>query len=240
MGDQHTKILTRMQQNDQSRDVVLARQLPEWNGGKVVYVRGTNSSKFNGGKLLNPDDPSKLFTGPLLLRYALNEFGINSLIEKENPGVKNPVMTISRSNNAFIFSGYNPNSTITNHFKFPQGAPLLLGLETKLDQGNSVYSLPTSWNRECRIFIEQNDGIVSYKELHSGQKAISKRYQVGGLKNATIRIYASDDITPENFNAYINSDYPWKTGKIAVKMGDPKLGKHFVVENITGNLTVSW
>ncbi|MBE9461659.1 hypothetical protein ACFP1I_30555 [Dyadobacter subterraneus] len=240
MGDQYTKILTRMQQNDQSRDVVLARQLPEWNGGKVVYVRGTNSSKFNGGKLLNPDDPSKLFTGPLLLRYSLNEFGITSLIEKENPGVKNPVMTISRSNNAFIFSGYNPNSTITNHFKFPQGAPLLLGLETKLDQGNSVYTLPTSWNRECRIFIEQNDGIVSCKELHSGQKDITKRYQASGLKNATIRIYAADDITPENFNAYINSDYPWKTGKIAFKMGDPKLGKHFVVENITGNLTVSW
>ncbi len=240
IGDQYTKVLTRMQQNDQSRDVVVARQLPAWNGGKVVYIRGTNSSKFNGGKLLNPDDPSKLFTGPLLLRFALNEFGINSSVEKENPAVKNPVMTISRSNNAFIFSGYNPNSTITNHFKFPQGAPLLLGLETKLDQGNSVYTLPTSWNRECRIFIEQNDGIVSCKELHSGQKDITKRFQVSGLKNATIRIYAGDDITAENFNAYNNSDYPWKTGKVAFKTGDPKLGKHFVVENITGNLAVSW
>lgn len=239
-SDQHTKILARMQQADQSREVALERQLPEWNGGKVVYLRGTNSSKFNGGKLLHPDDPSKLFTGPLLLRFALREFGITSQIEKENPSVKNPVMTISRSNNAFIFSGYNPNTTITNHFKFPQGAPLLLGLETKLDMGNSVYQLPTSWNRECRIFIEQNDGIVSCKELHSGQKDISKRYQISGLKNATVRIYAADDVTAENFNAYVNSDYPWKTGRITAKKGDPKLGKHFIVENVTGNLTVSW
>lgn len=239
-GEQHTKILARMQQADQSRDVVLERQLPEWNGGKVVYLRGTNSSKFNGGKLLHPDDPSKLFTGPLLLRFALREFGITSTIEKENPSVKNPVMTISRSNNAFIFSGYNPNTTITNHFQFPQGAPLLLGLETKLDQGNSVYRLPTSWNRECRIFIEQNDGIVSCKELHSGQRDISKRYQISGLKNATVRIYAADDVTAENFNAYVNSDYPWKAGRVTAKTGDPKLGKHFVVENVTGSLTVSW
>jgi hypothetical protein len=89
-------------------------------------------------------------------------------------------------------------------------------------------------------FIEQNDGIVSCKELHSGQRDISKRYQIAGLKNATVRIYAADDVTAENFNAYVNSDYPWKAGRVTAKTGDPKLGKHFVVENVTGSLTVSW
>ena len=239
-ADKNTKILAQMSQTSETRDVMWARELPEWKGGKVVYVRGTNSSKFNGGKLLNPDDPSKLFTGPLLLRYALSEFGVDCVIEKENPAVKNPVLTISRSNNAFIFSGYNPNSTITNHFKFPQGAPLLMGLETKLDKGNSVYKLPTSWNRECRIFVEQNDGIVSYKELHSGVKDIDKRFQMTGLNNATVRIYAGDGITIEKFEALVNSGYPWKTGRITVKQGDEKFGKHFVVEGITGSFTVAW
>jgi hypothetical protein len=239
-GDKGTKILAQMTQAQESRDVVWVRELPEWKGGKVAYVRGTNSSKFNGGKLLNPDNPSQLLTGPLFLRYALSEFGIDCVIQKEDPSVKNPVLTISRSNNAFIFSGYNPNSTITNRFRFPQGAPLLLGLETKLDGGNSVYTLPTSWNRECRIFIEQNDGIVSYKELHSGQKDIQKRFQISGLKNAKVRIYAADDITSDKFHAYVNSGYPWKTGQVNFKTGDEKLGKHFVVENVNGNLTVSW
>jgi len=238
--EKNTKILAQMTQSAESRDVAWVRELPEWKGGKVVYVRGTNSSKFNGGKLLNPDDPSKLFTGPLLLRYALAEFGLNCIIQKEDPSVKNPVLTISRSNNAFIFSGYNPNSTITNRFKFPQGAPLLLGLETKLDKGNSVYTLPTAWNRECRVFVEQNDGIVSFKEIHSGEKDISKRFQARGLKNATVRIYAADGITKEKFNAYVNATYPWKEGRVTVKEGDDKFGKHFVVENVTGSLTVSW
>jgi hypothetical protein len=238
--DKNTKILARMTQSQASRDVAWVREAPEWQGGKVVYVRGTNSSKFNGGKLLNPDDPSILFTGPLLMRYALTEYGMNCVIEKENPSVKNPVLTISRSNNAFIFSGYNPNSTVKHHLKFAQGAPLLLGLETKLDAGQAVYTLPTSWNRESRIFVEQNDGIVSYMELHAAVKDIDKRYQITGLKNATVRIYPADGISAEKFEAYLNAGYPWKTGKISVKAGDEKWGKHFVVENITGSLTVAW
>jgi hypothetical protein len=174
------------------------------------------------------------------MRYALQEFGINLSITKEDPSVKNPVLTIARSNNAFIFSGYNPNTTIVNNFKFPQGAPLLLGFDTKLDKGNSVYTLPTSWNRESRFFIEQNDGIVSLKELHSGEMGIAKRYKLTGLKNATVRIYADENITTNDFHAYLNANYPWREGKITFKEGDPKFGKHFVVENITGSLVVSW
>ncbi|WP_138476687.1 hypothetical protein [Dyadobacter bucti] len=238
--DAGTRALSQMTQAGQLRDAAWVREKPEWKGGKVVYIRGTNSSKFTGGKLLTPDDPAKLFTGPLLMRYALQEFGMNLDIVKEDPSVKNPVLTIARSNNAFIFSGYNPNSTIQNKFRFPQGAPLLLGLDTKLDQGNSVYTLPTSWNRESRVFVGQNDGIVSLKELHSGEMGISKRFRVSGLKNATVRIYAEDDITAKDFHAYLNANYPWKEGKISFKEGDPKLGKHFVVENITGSLVVSW
>jgi hypothetical protein len=100
--------------------------------------------------------------------------------------------------------------------------------------------MPTAWNRECRIFVEQNDGIVSCNEQHSGQVGITKRYQVGGLKNAKIRIYPEDDVTAQSFHAYVNAGYPWKTGQVAFKAGDEKLGKHFVVENVTGSLSVSW
>ncbi|KAA0992857.1 hypothetical protein [Dyadobacter aurulentus] len=238
--DASTKVLSKMTQNGQSRDAAWTRQKSDWKGGKVAYIRGTNSSKFTGGKLLTPDNPSKLFTGPLLLRYVLQEFGIDLGISKEDPGIKNPVLTVSRSNNAFIFSGYNPNTTIVNHFKFPQGAPLLNGLDTKLDKGSSVYSLPTSWNRDSRVFIEQQEGIVSFKELHSGEMGISKRFRVSGLQNATVRIYADEHTTAKDFHAYLNANYPWKEGKIAFKEGDARFGKHFVVEGVTGSLVVSW
>jgi hypothetical protein len=76
-NDKTTRVLSQMTQAGQTRDAAWVREKPEWKGGKVLYIRGTNSSKFTGGKLLTPDDPAELFTGPLLMRYALQEFGIN-------------------------------------------------------------------------------------------------------------------------------------------------------------------
>jgi hypothetical protein len=238
--DASTRLLATVRQGSEERDVVWSRADKSWKGGKVVYVRGTNSATFDGGRLLTPDNPEKYFIGQLYLRYALNEFGLAFGVEKHDPSVKSPVTTVSRSNNAFIFSGYNPNSTVRHHFRFPQGAPLLLGFETHLENGNSTYTMPTAWNRECRIFIDQADGTVSYKELHSGQKGISKRFAVYGLKNATLRVYAEDHVTEDELRAYVNSRYPWKTGEVSVKSGDPKFGKHFVFENVTGDFVVAW
>ncbi len=235
-----TRSLVQVAQKKQVRDVAWSVSKPDWNGGKVVYLRGTNSSHFSGGRLLTPDNPEKYFTGPSYLRYVLQEFGVHVFVDKQAPAVKSPVLTISRSNNAFIFSGYHPNSTIKNRLKFPQGAPLLLGLETVLAQGHSSYYLPTSWNRECRIFVEQEAGMLSYKELHSGVKDIHKRYAVSGLNKATVRIYADDHITKETFQAYVNAGYPWKKGQYAFKEMNDALGRYFLVENVTGSLVVAW
>ncbi len=239
-GDPATRVLATFQQGSEERDVVWTREDKNWKGGKIVYVRGTNSSRFSGGRLLTPDDPEQYFIGQLYLRYALNEFGLKIGVEKERAGIKSPVLTIARSNNAFIFSGYNPNTTIRQYFRFPQGAPLLLGLETILKEGSSAYTMPTAWNRECRVFVEQDAGMISYKELHSGVKGISKRYSVEGLENATVRIYAEDHVTSDEIQVYLNSSYPWRKGRVAVEEGDASFGKHFVVKNVTGGLVVAW
>lgn len=239
-NDTNTKILVQAEQSGVNRDIAWVRSKPEWQGGKVVYLRGTSSCSFTSGRLLVPDNPSKWFTVPLLSRYVLSEFGINCSVDKQNPSVKDPVLTISRSNNAFVFSGYNPRNTVKLRFKLPQGAPLLLGLETKLENGNSTYIMPSAWNRECRIFVEQNEGIVSCRELHSGQVGITRRLQVNGLKNAKVRIYPDERVTAQMFHAYVNTNYPWKTGQVAFKMGDENIGRHFVVESVTGGLVVSW
>ncbi|MGA0559237.1 hypothetical protein ACO2Q8_21440 [Larkinella sp. VNQ87] len=239
-AEKETKVLAKMTQGSQERDVVWVREKPDWKGGKVAYVRGTNSSKFTGGKLLTPDNPEQLFTGPLLMRYVLKEFGLDYRIDKKNPSVKNPVLTIARSDNGFFFSGYCPNTTITQRFKLAQGAPLLIGYETELANGFSVYAMPKAWHRESRIFVEQPDGIVSCQEIHSGEKGIDRRIQVTGLKNATVRIYPDADVTEKDLHVYVNSGYPWKKGHTTFKTGDPQYGKHYVVENVTGDLVAAW
>ena len=238
--DQYTKLLATLQQSGNSREVAWTRELPGWQGGKVAYVRGTNSSSYTGGKLLTPDDPEKWFTGPLLMRYALKEFGLESGIDKDNPSVKNPVLAISRSNNGFFFSGYSPNITVKQRFRFPQGAPVFTGWETRLEKGFATYNAPTAWHKECRIFVDQQEGILSCKEVYSGQRNITRRIQLTGLKNATVKIYPEEKITMDKLEVFLNSSYPWKKGKIAVKAGDKKSGYYFVVENVSGELGIAW
>ncbi|EPR65160.1 hypothetical protein ADICYQ_5693 [Cyclobacterium qasimii M12-11B] len=82
--------------------------------------------------------------------------------------------------------------------------------------------------------------MVSFKELHSGQKGISKRYSVSGLKNGSLRIYPSDGVTAEELNVYLNSRYPWNTGEIPfteVKNGNER---YFEIKDVSGTVAFSW
>lgn len=239
-NDVHTKILATLAQGENHRDVVWTRSLPEWKGGMVAYVRGTNSSHFEGGRLLKPDDPDSSFVGPLYLRYVLEEFGLEYSLEKESPGIKNPVLTISRNNNGYFLSGYVPNTTVKHRFRFPQGAPILTGYDTKLEEGRSTYFFPLSWNRECRVFVEQEEGIVSLREMHSGELGINRRLKLSGLKNATVSILPSDTTTHQSIHFYLNASYPWREGKLDFESGDKKFGNNYMVRNVTGDLVVSW
>lgn len=239
-ADTFTRVLTRMTQAGASRDVVWVRELPAWKGGKVAYVRGTNSSRFTGGKLLTPDNPDELFTGPLLMRYVLREFGLDYRVDKKGPAVKNPVLAIARGNNGFFFSGYCPNTTVTHRFRLPQGAPLLTGYETDLDNGFSVYNLPKAWHRESRFFVDQADGQVSCQEMTSGVQHMTRCVKLTGLKNATVRIYPDEGTSEQGLRVYTNAAYPWKNGQTPFKTGDKKYGHHYVVENVTGDLVAFW
>lgn len=238
--DLYTKALVRMSQSGINRDVVWTRALPEWNKGKVAYVRGTNSSHFEGGRLLKPDNPEQYFLGPLYLRYVLQEFGLTYKIVKKKPDIKNPILGIARSNNGYFFSGYVPNTSVGHQFKFPQGAPILVGYDAVMEEGKASYSFPTAWHKESRVFVEQREGIVSCKEMHSGELGITRRLQVSGLQNATVRIFPSEATTEKDIHFYLNATYPWKEGKLSFSKGEEEFGNNYIVKNVTGDLVVSW
>lgn len=206
-------------------------------GENFAWVRGTNSSSYkNGHFLLEPDDPKEFFAGETLMRNALSALGYTISFTKENPDVKSPVIMISRSDNAYMFSTYAPNTTVTANFKFPLGAPILIGYETKLKDGFSTYNFPRAEHRECRVFIEQEDGIVSCREISPVSYQIRRRIVVRGLKNATIRFF-SEKNSEENIEAKLNSDYPYFVGeKFEGEYFENKHGVYYEAKNITGQL----
>ena len=235
-----TKVLVQAIQQQEKRDIAVLRQNSEWNGGAVCYVRGTNSASYIGGHLLTPDDPEKWFSGPVIMRQSLAELGYSISYSKRSADIKDPINCISRHDNAYWFSGYVPNMTVEQSFHFPQGAPLFTGLETEMKNWTSSYRLPKAFFEECRVFVEQKDGIISCFEIHSGEKGITRRIGISGMENATLRVYPPHGISAGNMRAYLNADYPYKEGFITAKKESKFPGEYVVYENITGQLIVSW
>ncbi len=240
LTDSDTKTLVQAVQNKEKRDIVVLRQNSDWNGGVVCYVRGTNSATYKGGHLLTPDNPEKWFSGSSLMRYSLAQLGYCVSYDKKSVGIKDPINCISRHDNAYFFSGFVPNLTVEQHLKFPQGAPLITGWETELKDGFSTYRFPKAFFEESRIFIEQEDGIVSCFEIHSGEKGISRRIGINGLQNATVRVYTPNDLAENALKANLNSGYPYTNGQIKGEKENKFPGNYYVFEKITGQLIVSW
>jgi hypothetical protein len=240
-ADPSTASLATLKQGAQTRDVLVARSRPEWKGGKVLYFRATNSNRYTGGRLLTPDNPEAFFNGPLLMRYALSEFGYTFLQDRLRPAIKSPVTSVARSNNGFYFSGYTPDTTVKQRLRFPQGAPLLLGYETLLEKGCSTYFLPRGWHRECRVFVTQpSDGRVGLNECHSNERGVVRRLEVDGLAKATVLFYPGSEAREGNLRTYLNSGYPWLKGRIPFQKGPDAFGACYQVTNVTGRLCIAW
>lgn len=234
-----TKVLAKAKQGNINRDIVLQRRAKEWNGGLVAYVRGTNSASYNGGMLLLPDNGSERFIGGVLMRYVLGNIGYSILNNKIKQGMKSPVNVITRNDNGFYFSGYVPDQTTEQRFCFPQGAPVFTGYTTELKDGYSTYRMPLSWGRECRIFVEQENGVVACREIALVEFNIKRRLQITGLENATVRVYPSANET--HYKAMPqNNHYMMREELLPSKKGKGFAGSCYEYNNINGELWITW
>ncbi|OGO79990.1 MAG: hypothetical protein A2Y21_09680 [Clostridiales bacterium GWC2_40_7] len=240
-NDAAVKVLAAVCKESSKRDVAVYRSCPEWNGGAVVWLRGTNSNGYyKGSFLLIPDDAIIYFPMESLMRLALSEFGYDIRYYKEGPNIKNPVTMIHRSNGAFFFSGYVPDTTVKMKFRMPLGAPILIGNETKLDNGHSVYHMPRAWHAECRVFVEQEENsILTCREICPVSYEMRRRIQIRGLMNATVRIFPQKGYE-EKTEVLLNSTYPYFVGqKLDWGLKDTPWGKVIETKDVTGQLTVS-
>ena len=237
--DVHTRVLAAASRGEDGRVAALMRRLPEWSGGTLAWVRGTVSCdpEKTSGHLLVPLDPTEFFPGEMLMRYALSAFGMDLFAEKHTPEQGTPLVCISRHKNGFYFSGFCPDTTVSLHLRFPQGAPLLKGIETRIINGRATYCMPKAWRHECRVFIEQDeDGVVSCKERHCGEVNVRRRLIMNGLRNATVRFYPEPD-TQADVKMLRDPKPPFLSGDFVEFTEE---GNCLVAEGITGELLISW
>ena len=120
--------------------------------------------------------------------------------------------------------------------RFPHGAPIPVGTEAWLENGESRFTPSRTWHKEVRCFIEQSaSSVVSCTEGFSGDPFIERRLILRGLKNATVHFY------PENDRKVLmtTSDATWSSHGI-IPYVEEDAGKRLVANEVTGQLVISW
>lgn len=241
-SDPATTVCAVYHQGEKARVAALVRREPSWNKGALGWIRGTDSAATDHptSSRLVVDDVREWFHGGLLARLMLAEFGIRLELDKATLEDRSPLLFVSRSNNGFFFSGHAPDTTVRSRFKLPYGAPIMTGLETRLQGGCSTYYLGKAFHRECRLFVEQEEpGTISCLERGPRYLEIERRLQVSGLKNATVRFFPQADsgdklVTMTRFVRQYDPD----PEPVSFVLADDR--SHLVVQDYTGALTIAW
>ncbi len=207
--------------------------------GNCIWVRGTVSADYvEGEQLLTPHNKDNYFLCESLMRMALGRLGYEfNFAGDEN--VKSPVMMVHKHNNAFIFSMFLDSTTVEAKLKFPYGAPVLDAYDTIIENGYSTYHFPKAERKECRVFVEQNDGIVSCTSVSPGSHILRRRIRISGLKNATLRFFPESHCT-NDIDIKVNAHPVYR------QVGDDFDGElitdgnvtYYEIRNVTGNVII--
>jgi hypothetical protein len=124
------------------------------------------------------------------LRASLFDYGYAIAFDVVGGNPRVPTLSLARSDGALWLSAYCANTTTDTRLRFPLGAPLLCGMETRLEDGHAIYRFSRSEHRECRIFVEQKEGVISCRECPPVNAHYRRNIRANGFRDATVRIYA--------------------------------------------------
>lgn len=127
-----------------------------------------------------------------LLRESLGRFGYRISFTKKTKDVKPPTMAVSRHDRALFFSVYNADTTTDTHFLFPLGAPILVGCEAEMKDGHSTYRFARGEHRECRVFVGQENGVISCREAPPVNVRYRRAVKIAGLRDATVCLFPEE------------------------------------------------
>ncbi len=173
---------------------------------------------------------------PNSLRESLAAHGFSILFDKKADGIKVPTVTVTEHDRALFFSVYNANTTTDARFRFPLGAPILCGFETEIIDGHSTYRFDRAEHRECRIFVDQKDGIISCRECPPVNARYRRVMTLRGLKDATVCLFSEKDRECMATRVMYRSDTPIKDDRFTL-VQDEKYGEYLYGEHIDGDIS---
>jgi len=219
-NEPYTEVIYEVVKDGKKKVYSILRSLPEWNGGKIAWIRGSLPFELN--------EENIRFKNPLpakIPRFLLGILGYS--IEQSPYDSQNSQVFISRHNNAYIFSGYKPDTTVELSFKFPEGAPIFFNYDTVIKEGASSYCLSKAFHEECRIFVKQFSGKIKCRRTLR-HEFTEDEVEITGLENAEVTFYP-----PET-----------KLEKVQVspryKIEVCRDSKFIKIKSVEGNILISW
>ena len=256
--DDATCVPVRVVKEGVTRAYAVVRRDPAWQGGTLVWIRGSLPFEVNN-RSVEPifDDPGESHDAGTWLRPLLEEVGISIRQHRASVATKPAFLFIHRNDGAFIFSGHKPDVTATVSLRLPFGAPLFEEREAFLHDGHAHYHLDKSFHYHCRVFVEQAaEGPIRYKELRI-YRGEEKNLQVDGLRDArvtifpsrealrrgavkirSVNVYAIPDPTSEDELAKRSKTAP--TPEVDLPYTVDEAAGAVVVEGVTGAITVGY
>jgi len=237
-ADKHfrTKVLACVGRGKEKRVIGLVRTRNAAGSGKIIWLRPVNSVK---DEWFNPCDAGMFFNSGNLARYALEEIGMRISFEKRFSGQKNPMLVIARHKNGFFYSGYSPDTTVRQRHRMSWGAPVFTALEAEIIDSCSVYQMPKSWHKECRIFIDQKaNGVVSVRERPPLHPLFKRRVELQGLKKADV-VFFPEAGFERSTEISLGPGY-LKKERLEIKTRKTMEGNLMKIGKISGNLLISW
>jgi hypothetical protein len=244
--DPHSHVHATLRQGAEERIYALTRRSPVWRGGAVSWIRGSSSFSFVDQR--PREYPADIWNPAELARYLLASFGYRFVQERQHPGVKPVLNFVTRHRNAFIFSGFKADTTVVLRYAFPQGAPLLVGAETVIEDGAATYFLDKSFHKECRIFVRQpSGGVLSCKEKPPFPTGKERKLQVSGLQDADLVVYPPlermDEVVFELDGQEVDIEVTGGSSGgrgLAAAHAIRREGDSIHLNSVTGVLSVNW
>lgn len=207
-------------------------------GGVLAWMRGSfPHDEKKPGALPAQLNKREFFPVGAMMRAMLEPLGVCIRFQAEMRDTNLPVIHNSMNDNAFYITGFAKDTTVRATLQYPDGAPLMEGMECILEDNMATYVTSKCWHKRCRLFALQKDrSVISVMRRTAEHPSIDERFLITGLKDATL-------VLRPPLGARVRF-VDGKDGRMVAKTNMPIVwsedGKTVRAEHVTGDVFVAW
>lgn len=202
----------------------------------IVWIRGSFPHNTNTqGALPAKYDPRSVFPVSILLRCALECFGIVIRYKTMSPSDNFPINLFSKHDSAYYMTGFAKDTTIVTQLSFPNGVPMPNGTEAIIQNNIGSFSTAKWCHNECRVFVKQKDRskVICMTKNAADTMLADKRVGILGLSNADVTF------TPPANSVVFGCDELYFSG-VSFEPDEILPDGSVVFRNRSGDLYISW